>query len=296
MRYSVLLILAVSGVFDFGVQAKPLRQLQQRIRRLDPAVIADVAGDAAGESPDLSIQGLDEANEDLQRQDLTPGKFNQSYVPRSPPHGPDVSPGDPHEKIDDVMSKHAEFWRPEPPGMPRKVKGSSCASACAACRLQADEVGGCRCKVNCIKGTDPTKCLKNPVGWSNDDDSKPDEIWEAKCNAGLTDCSECRDEELEKEQDRCLGDPKCLHKLGEAMAKPAPERFCHRTKVFMSSCEVFTHVPTENDWECYHTREECTKRHEMKPYEENFGAINTPCVWCKATNKMDPEPMIIEEA
>lgn len=285
-------MLQYSGLLIFlyvRAQAKPLSHLQLRVRRLNPAVIADVAGDLADETPDLSIQAMDEANEEANAMDMAPGKFNQSYVPKSPPHAPDVSPGDPHEQIDHAMAKHAEFWRPEPPGIPLGVKASSCALACAACRMTANEIHGCNCKATCIKGPDSTICYKKPVGWSNDDATKPGELWEGKCNVGHVDCSECQDEELQKEEDQCHGDPICLHKLRKAHAKTAPEHFCMHAKNFLSSCERFTHVPKENDWECFRTAEECATRHASKPFEENFGSRNTPCIWCEASNLKDPE-------
>eukprot|EP00746_Dinoflagellata_sp_MGD_P162022 gnl/MRDRNA2_/MRDRNA2_89400_c0_seq1.p1 gnl/MRDRNA2_/MRDRNA2_89400_c0~~gnl/MRDRNA2_/MRDRNA2_89400_c0_seq1.p1 ORF type:complete len:290 (+),score=60.09 gnl/MRDRNA2_/MRDRNA2_89400_c0_seq1:102-971(+) len=284
LRYSGHLIF-----FYLHAHAKPLSQLQKRVHRLNPAVIADVAGDLQDQAPDLSIQALDEANEEAQGQDLAPGKYNQTYVPKSPPHGPDVSPGDFHEKIDDVMGKHAEFWRPEPPGIPLGVKASSCVLACAACRMTANEIHGCKCKATCIKGADSTKCYQKPIGWTNDETTQPSEVWEGKCNVGHVDCSECQDEELQKEEDRCHGDPLCLHKLRVAVAKPAPEHFCMHGKSFLSSCERFTHVPKENNWECFRTLEECSSRHASKPYEEAFGSRNTPCVWCEASNLKDPD-------
>lgn len=287
----LLLKFLICGLFvGGGVQAKPRLRLQQVRDHLNPAVIADVAGDLADESPDMSIQAMDEANEDMQDQDLVPPALSHKYVPKNPPHGPEVSPGDPHEVVDDIMSDHAEFWRPEPPGMPVGSVGKTCAEVCSACRITADQIMGCKCMATCKLGTDSTKCLRKPTGWSNDQQtSRPKEIWEGKCNVGRTDCSECIDEEMQKATDRCHGDPVCLHKLQKAMSKSAPERFCLNTKQRLSSCERFTHVPKENDWKCYHTLEECKQMHYTKPYESHVGTINTPCVWCEATNKADPE-------
>lgn len=293
IQYHLLSTFLIPAVFYFGcVQAKPqLRlRLQQQKLRLNPAVIADVAGDMQDAAPDVSIQNLDKANQELQAEDQAPPKFNDSYVPRSPPHGPDVSPGDLHEKIDDTMGAHSDFWRPEPPGMPLGFKASTCATACSACRSSADESLGCKCMATCIEGADSSKCLHKPIGWSNNlEQTQAIEIWEGKCNNGITDCSECIDEEMQKRSDSCKGDPVCLHKLRKAMAKSAPEHFCLNTKTPLSTCERFTHVPKENDWKCYLTLEECDISHDRKPYEETFGSLTTPCVWCTVSNTDDAE-------
>jgi len=299
LRCAHVLSFFICGVVHFGgVQGKSHLRLglHQQIQRLNPAAIADVAGDIQDVSPDMTLQGLDQANDDLQQEDQAPNKYNQSYAPKSPPHGPEVSPSDEKEKIDEVMAKHSDFWRPEPPGMPTGFVASSCVNACSACRINAAEnlPGSCRCMATCKKGTDSSKCLRKPIGWSNDNPNQPEEVWEGKCNNGLTDCSECVNEELEKEISRCHGHPVCLHKLQTAMSKPAPERFCLNTKVHLNSCEIFTHVPKENNWKCYPTAEECQGKNYAYPYEDSFGSRNTPCLWCAASNLKDPDEMDLD--
>jgi len=294
LQSRLLLTLFISSVFLVGhVQAKlQLRLRLQQRSRLNPSVLGKVAGDVADQGPDLSVQGLDQANEEMQEADKVPPKFDQGYVPESPPHGPDVSPGDPFEVIDDAMGDHAEVWRPEPPGMPRPFKASTCANACSKCKIVADEIQGCKCKATCIRGADSSKCLTKHIGWTHDEKTQPKEQWEGKCNNGHVDCSECRDEELEKEADRCHGDPMCLHNLRTAMAKPDPERFCLNKKFSLSECERFTHLPKDNDWKCFPTREECERTHYLEegmPIESTFGTQNTPCMWCATVNAPDPD-------
>lgn len=220
-------------------------------------------------------------------------------IPRSPPHAAEVSPSDEWEKVDYAAGVASDQLRGVPKSMPRTVKAATCEAACLTCMQVNDKSNfpNCTCFATCTRGGDGKDvCEGNNPSWSNENPTTPSQLWEGKCQDGRISCSDCVSKELTAENDRCLGDMICMHKLRQRISEPVEHPwFC--SKSHLSGCESFTHKPKENGWTCHSSRHQCEGGIAEKSaldtamaYEEdpNFAPpILTPCVWCETTGRQD---------
>jgi len=223
-------------------------------------------------------------------------------APKSPPHTPDITPGDLHENVDYGALKASEQYVKEfggiPEGSPGDFYGGTCKEVCTSCFIAAtDEFPSCNCKASCVQGSDSTICPKKLSGWLGKRVTTPDSKWKAVCNAGQRSCDECVDDKVKEEIEKCRKDripALCYHNLKMKYGSAeAPFRYCLKTG--FKSCERFTvEAPKEEGWTCFDEEAKCLATIVKDPFAEEEAKVRndalvldnshppleTPCIWC----------------
>jgi hypothetical protein len=150
-----------------------------------------------------------------------------------------------------------------PKALPRTVEGATCEAACLMC-MQVNRPSlfpSCECFATCkTGGAGDEKCERSDLSWTNEDPTAPREHWLGQCQVGRVKCSDCLTEDLVAENERCGGDIVCMQRLRQRISKPVENaRYCWSQEFRLSSCEHFSHEPTENGWTCYTTLDDCTR-------------------------------------
>lgn len=250
---------------DFGTRRLRVRShtSDSPTMQLVPASSTDVAQQFEGVSETLG-KSFENVRETSPRYDYT-------YAPPNPPHAPDISPTDPGESFDSLAGTVAEIIHPigtelSSGSAHRRV---TCESACQACMVHAAEnsVGVCPCYAECKQGA----CGDNPhVGWSSSKVSAPVEWWDAQCNIGVKHCEqECVSADFVAEVHSCQSSSNptsCYDRLRRLHRQPDMDSrknvmYCLREG--MVRCDSFMAPPTEKEWKCYDTIDDCEVEQEI---------------------------------
>lgn len=214
-------------------------------------------------------------------------RYEADLVPESPESRKEggITDGDEMAKVDKVMSVVADYWMKPPEGMPALFLGDSCSMSCINCYLGAAMVAtGCQCKANCVRGALPT-CAGPAAGWSNEQKSKPTELWESQCNTGTSACESCMDKKMMEDMDKCKGSQYCLQQVRNQYSKDfVLQETVYCTRPLPSgkkvTCEVFlTPPPHKLGWSCHERAADCWVESRSPGYEETLPAVSAPSVW-----------------
>lgn len=213
---------------------------------------------------------------------------------KSPSPAPQVSAWNLHSAVDDAAVPLADYSKTTvglQPSMPSEFLAGTCKEVCASCVIAATDFPTCKCKANCLKGSDDTICARKASGWLSgfNKHNTPDSSWQGVCNTGKIDCATCLDDKLNKDIAKCREEKNpslCFSRLKMEMTKESqPVRWCARKN--SQHCEKFDHSPVEdNGWTCFNEESKCyaSLHHDPKEdifeYEDSFPNRQTPCIWC----------------